>query len=94
MADIFMTIRVKAADQAAAQNTAATVEGGAGMFAAGYTTDPTGAYPVTDYISSGWIPEEIQSLMWPSSATISYVPADQVQQQLADWGLHPMFVGD
>jgi hypothetical protein len=94
MADIFMTIRVKAVDQTAAQNTAATVDGCAGMFTVGFTTDPAGAYPCTHYLASGWVPEELQAVMWPSAADISYVPADQVQQQLVDWGMHPMFVGD
>lgn len=91
MADVFKTIIVKAADQLAAQNTAATVQGGQGMFQAPLTTDPNGAATATHFISSGLIPEEILPLMWPSSADISDESAAVAEARL---GLHPIQVGD
>jgi hypothetical protein len=94
MADIFMTIRVKAVDQVAAQNTVASIPGCSGMFTVGFTTDAGGLGAPTHYITSGWTPEEVQSVMWPSSAEISYVPDTEVQGQLDAWGMHRMWVGD
>jgi hypothetical protein len=91
MADVFKTIIVKAADQVAAQNTAATVPGGEGMFQAGLTTDPAGAPPATHYISSGYMPEEIVPLMWPSSADVSDQAALDAEARL---GLRAIQVGD
>lgn len=91
MSDVFKTIIVPAVDVQPARDAAAMIQGGAGMFQAGLTTDPAGALPITHYISSGWMPEEIPPLMWPSSADVSDDSADDAKARL---GLRNIAVSD
>lgn len=55
--EIFRTIVVPAAEQALAQAIAAEYPGGAGMFTT--ACSPTGLLPATDYISTGYMGEDI-----------------------------------
>lgn len=55
--EIFRTIVVPAAEQALAQEIAAEYPGGAGMFVT--ACSPTGLLPATDYISTGYMGEDI-----------------------------------
>lgn len=57
MSDVFATIIVTAAEQATAQEAAATCDGGAGMFTTGCSAD--GKAPATHFISSGMVTDAI-----------------------------------
>lgn len=82
MADIFRTMICTAAEAPAAQEAAAAIPGGEGMFTTGLS--PTGSAPATDYISSGYVAEEIVLAVTPLIAVVTEADA---QSTLAAMGL-------
>lgn len=82
MADLFRTMICTAAEAPAAREAAAAVPGGEGMFTAGLS--PTGEAPATDYISSGYVSEEIVLAVTPLIAVVTEADA---QTTMAAMGL-------
>ncbi len=61
MADVFRTLIVKYADVDLARAVAAAFPGGEGMFTTAIS--PDGMMPQTHYISSGYVPENYQTMV-------------------------------